>query len=235
MEVITIGRDPRNDVVISDPSVSRHHLQIIRDDYGNFRLADFGSINGTFVNERRATGEIHLNPGDIIRIGDTVLPWYGYFKVKAERPYAPYAPYSPRPVPDRAGVPAPENRYGIYVLLLGLASLGLNVYIVISYFNSIGYQLAGLAGSMFGGMEDYSLKLFPIYLSGYYGIGGQWIPMISALVLGIVANVVDHTVREKDSLSKAGKGMANMAIGVAVIFLLLALFAEQISLPDILW
>jgi hypothetical protein len=79
MKVITIGRSPENNIVIGDPKVSRHHLQIILDDYGNFRIADFGSSNGTFVNGRRIFGEATLNPDDIIRIGDTTLPWRSYF------------------------------------------------------------------------------------------------------------------------------------------------------------
>jgi hypothetical protein len=215
MEVITIGRNPGNNVVISDPLVSRHHLQIIQDDYGNFRLADFGSKNGTFVNERRIAGEVRLNPGDKIRIGNTALPWNSYFKMKAE-------PSRPSPLPPPVPV-SPPNQYGIFVLLLGLASLGSIAYIVINYFTSFGNQVAG----MFGGIEG-SLKLFPIYLHGYFGIGGQWIPIIAALVLGIVADIVADAITEEDGLSNAGKGMANFAIGAAAIFLLLALFAEQI-------
>jgi aspartyl protease family protein len=79
MKVITIGRHPKNDVTINDSKVSRHHLQIIQDDVGNFRLADFGSTNGTFVNDAKIRGEIPLQPNDMIRIGQTVLPWQSYF------------------------------------------------------------------------------------------------------------------------------------------------------------
>jgi aspartyl protease family protein len=79
MKVITIGRHPRNDVAIHDSKVSRHHLQIIQDDAGNFRLADFGSTNGTFVNEAKVQGEVPLYLNDMIRIGQTVLPWKSYF------------------------------------------------------------------------------------------------------------------------------------------------------------
>jgi hypothetical protein len=79
MKVITIGRDSSNEVVINDDKVSRNHLQIIQDDLGNFRLADFGSINGTFVNGNKVSGEVSLNPDDSLRIGDTTLPWKDYF------------------------------------------------------------------------------------------------------------------------------------------------------------
>lgn len=79
MKVITIGRSSNNDVVIDDTKVSRHHLQIIQDDCGNFRISDFGSANGTFINGRKISGEIALSSNDIVRIGNTTVPWKGYF------------------------------------------------------------------------------------------------------------------------------------------------------------
>jgi aspartyl protease family protein len=78
MKVITIGRDLDNDVVINDNKVSRHHLQIINNG-GSFRIVDFGSTNGTFVNDGKILGETALCTNDIVRIGNTVLPWQTYF------------------------------------------------------------------------------------------------------------------------------------------------------------
>lgn len=79
MNVITIGRDESNDKVITDPCTSRHHLQIIQHDDGHFTLSDFGSTNGTFVNGQKISGEIPLNDMDIVRIGNTTIPWRMYF------------------------------------------------------------------------------------------------------------------------------------------------------------
>ena len=79
MKVITIGRDLDNDIVINDDKASRHHLQIIKEDSGSFRIVDFGSTNGTFVNERKITGEIAISAYDTVRIGNTTLPWQSYF------------------------------------------------------------------------------------------------------------------------------------------------------------
>ena len=45
MKVVTVGRCSENDVVINDPMVSRHHLQIIQDEYWHYRLAAFASSN----------------------------------------------------------------------------------------------------------------------------------------------------------------------------------------------
>jgi hypothetical protein len=80
MKVITIGRmNEGNDVVINDPLVSRHHFQIVQDDDGRFRLADFGSTNGTYINGKRVKGEVDLDENDIIRVGNTIIPWKRYF------------------------------------------------------------------------------------------------------------------------------------------------------------
>ena len=82
MKVITIGRSTEgNDVIIDDPWVSRHHFQIVQDDDGSFRLADFGSTNGTYINGQKVSGEVDLDVNDIIRVGNTIIPWRQYFPV----------------------------------------------------------------------------------------------------------------------------------------------------------
>ena len=79
MIVITIGRSAKNDRVIHDRTVSRHHCQIIRDDYGNYRIVDFGSKNGTYINDKRIEGEVDLQPTDRLRVGSSTIPWQKYF------------------------------------------------------------------------------------------------------------------------------------------------------------
>jgi ABC-type multidrug transport system ATPase subunit len=70
--VLTIGRDPQNDVVISHPTVSRHHARVERKG-GSFVLTDLGSTNGTYVNGKLITTPFVLRTGDTIRIGSHVL------------------------------------------------------------------------------------------------------------------------------------------------------------------
>ena len=79
MKAITIGRHPDNNVVINDPIVGRHHLQITQHDDGHYSVLDLNSKNGTFVNGKRVYGEVRLNPNDKIQIGRTTLPWTTYF------------------------------------------------------------------------------------------------------------------------------------------------------------
>lgn len=69
-----IGRDPRSDVWLDVPGVSRRHA-LIRVNSSNRRvtLEDLGSTNGTFVRRAPVDGEIALTDGDLIRVGKVDL------------------------------------------------------------------------------------------------------------------------------------------------------------------
>lgn len=93
MKIVKIGRVQGNDIIVNDEKVSKSHCQIIQDDYGNFRLIDTNSTNGTYVNGIQRRGEIILKPEDIVRIGDSTLPWRNYFDPGS-------IPMTPTPTPD---------------------------------------------------------------------------------------------------------------------------------------
>lgn len=76
--VVTLGRDPRQDVVIADPSVSRFHAFATRRPDGSFAVQDVGSTNGTTVNgasvpQRGAGPPAPLKAGDTLRLGQVEL------------------------------------------------------------------------------------------------------------------------------------------------------------------
>lgn len=64
----TIGRSPGSDVVIDNPSISRHHA-IVTVHGGNLSVKDEGSRNGTFVDERRIADEVQLTLENELRFG----------------------------------------------------------------------------------------------------------------------------------------------------------------------
>jgi Protein of unknown function (DUF3662)/FHA domain len=68
---ITIGRLSSNDVVLSDPNVSRRHAEI-RTNGGRWVLTDLGSTNGTLVNGKIAR-EHPLSDGDRLSFGTSEL------------------------------------------------------------------------------------------------------------------------------------------------------------------
>jgi hypothetical protein len=68
---ILVGRSRECDVVVSDPNVSRRHIELRRGQHG-WGAVDLGSTNGMKVNGRRV-GHAELDPGDRITIGVTDL------------------------------------------------------------------------------------------------------------------------------------------------------------------
>ncbi len=69
--LITIGRSKKNDVVIDNMAVSRQHARIYREG-PRFVVEDLKSLNGTFVNNRKASQWI-LSDRDRIVIGKHTL------------------------------------------------------------------------------------------------------------------------------------------------------------------
>lgn len=74
-DIVTLGRDITNDIVINDPEVSRHHMRLTRG-AGGFTIEDLGSTNGTFINGQRLTGARPLRAGDMVGLGETVTLAY---------------------------------------------------------------------------------------------------------------------------------------------------------------
>jgi hypothetical protein len=68
-DVVNIGRGHDNQIVIEDPSVSRHHLQL-RLRFGRYTLFDTESRGGTWVNNVRIH-EHNLQNGDVVQVGST--------------------------------------------------------------------------------------------------------------------------------------------------------------------
>jgi len=118
-DVLTIGRDMSNDVVINDAEVSRNHGRLTSQS-GGYLIEDLASTNGTFVNGQRLIGPKLLNPGDVICLGETIVMEYSYVadagatvvasapspRMSAEPPTAPPPP-APEPAPMMAPDPAP--------------------------------------------------------------------------------------------------------------------------------
>ena len=69
--VVSVGRRTTSDLTIKDPLVSRDHLQL-RAQGGHYILFDLSSTGGTYINNQLVKSAM-LKPGDVIRIGKTIL------------------------------------------------------------------------------------------------------------------------------------------------------------------
>ncbi len=70
-EPVTVGRAADCNLVLHDPTVSKHHLELRRQGV-DVLLVDLGSTNGTRVNDVGIREHV-LSDGDQIRLGATVL------------------------------------------------------------------------------------------------------------------------------------------------------------------
>lgn len=136
---LTIGRLPDNHLVIQDPKTSSRHAEIRQDATGatgvvGYTLTDSGSTNGTFVNEQQLVSHepYKLNPGDVIRIGDTRFTYEVHDATQVEptvsdgqrnnpayMPTVVAPPISPMPVlpqepsPSSQPLPSANTAYGM--------------------------------------------------------------------------------------------------------------------------
>jgi hypothetical protein len=67
---VAVGTSPDNEIVLTDPTVSRYHLELRAED--GVLVKDLGSRNGTFVNDVRIREAI-VPVGARVRVGYTVL------------------------------------------------------------------------------------------------------------------------------------------------------------------
>lgn len=69
--VTIIGRSKVSDISLNDPSISRKHVELVKEN-DRIRLVDLGSTNGTMVNDTRVKAKM-LRAGDKILIGKSAL------------------------------------------------------------------------------------------------------------------------------------------------------------------
>ncbi len=104
--VLTIGRDPTNDLVLPDVMVSRRHA-VVEPRAGLFYLRDCDSANGSVVNGERVS-ERDLRDGDVVAIGTARLVYRADLPSSADGKVVPH----PSAVPLRCQACGAEYRRG---------------------------------------------------------------------------------------------------------------------------
>jgi sigma-B regulation protein RsbU (phosphoserine phosphatase) len=69
---VRIGRSDQNEVVLTDPSLSRNHAEVF-DEQGTWMLKDCGSRNGTLVGGQPIAAPVRLDPGMRVVVGACTL------------------------------------------------------------------------------------------------------------------------------------------------------------------
>lgn len=89
-----VGRDPQCHLRPSSPLISKRHCAVIQRE-GKVFIRDFGSTNGTFVNDEPVKGEVELHNDDKLKIGPLLFA----VKIEATAPVNQPTPLPPTKVP----------------------------------------------------------------------------------------------------------------------------------------
>jgi pSer/pThr/pTyr-binding forkhead associated (FHA) protein len=96
-----IGRDPQCNLRPASSMISKRHCALLVRG-GDVMVRDFGSTNGTFVNDQRVENETEVHDSDQLKVG----PLLFYVKVEASVPVdkpTPVPPTNVRPEPKLVG------------------------------------------------------------------------------------------------------------------------------------
>jgi diguanylate cyclase (GGDEF)-like protein len=80
---LVVGRGDDCDIRITDNSVSRRHARIEHAESG-YVVADLGSTNGTFVNDRQLADAVALHDGDYLRVGNCIYRYLAGGNIESE-------------------------------------------------------------------------------------------------------------------------------------------------------
>lgn len=79
---LVVGRDPAVDLLLADGSVSRRHVEFLKEP-GGYRIRDLGSTNGTLVNGERIS-ECRLHSGDTVQVGSLIFKFLSAGSVESK-------------------------------------------------------------------------------------------------------------------------------------------------------
>ncbi len=68
----SVGRHPQSTIALDEPFVSTNHAEIAYNG-GTWWVTDFGSTNGTSINDQPVNGSAGVQPGDIVQFGRVKL------------------------------------------------------------------------------------------------------------------------------------------------------------------
>ena len=154
-----LGRDPDADIVIDDPSISRHHLDLRVDESG-VSAADAGSSNGTALSGRPLPhGSFTLlRASDELELGRTLLrvhplgaaPAHGVAQRDGRLDFNRPPRVSPPVAPFERDLPAPPSkaRKGRLPLAASLVPLGAGLLLFLLLKSPVMLAVAGLSPIM---------------------------------------------------------------------------------------
>jgi pSer/pThr/pTyr-binding forkhead associated (FHA) protein len=119
---LLVGRADECDLVLSDPGISRHHAEILRNEH-KVVVVDMESANGTYVNDKRVVERQELHEGDRLSFDQQRFLLLGP-GINPERARKSPAVPSPKSVTEHLVNPrrAPKTAGFLALVALGLAA-----------------------------------------------------------------------------------------------------------------
>ena len=202
MKTVSIGRRSTNEVVIRDPLVSRDQHCLITEENGHYYIFDANSKNGTYVNGSRIPSAVktHLHGTDVVRIGNTVLPWQSYFKNGGTGGHVnpPASTPSPEPSPEK---PKEATTTALQAIALALSLVGMGC---------IGYvAVKVMKWGVWAFLNTNNTAI------GYMGAGFSLV----ALILSEIADYQEES--DNTTMAKAAEWISSTCLFVVVAFIIL--------------
>jgi sigma-B regulation protein RsbU (phosphoserine phosphatase) len=82
-DTLVVGRSSKADLVLSDRFLSRQHARFFLEGE-TWMVEDLGSRNTTLLNGRPVASPMHLAPGDLVKLSETVISIEGFDEAKAK-------------------------------------------------------------------------------------------------------------------------------------------------------
>ena len=104
-----IGRNNKNEIVLSESEISNFHAQLISDDDNNIFINDLNSENGTFVNGNSISQSTQLNKGDMVKLSGVPFQWETHVTYSTSSAGAGHNQVPPSKKKLEPEVPKPKN------------------------------------------------------------------------------------------------------------------------------
>ena len=167
---INIGRSPDNDLVLTDPTVSRYHARLFYEQ-GQWHLEDLNSTYGTFYNSERLTVPVSLTPSSTIRIADSDIYFDGLNLLDGDGTVILILDYvQNKHSQEKYGSTVPKKKTGLTVAAVSMAAILVVAAIII-----LPRLLGSLqAGSNVSGEQPVSLDQEELYFGTIVYMGGSY-------------------------------------------------------------
>jgi len=120
-EMLRIGRELDNEIILVDPRASRYHSEVRRTDAGGIEIRDLGSANGLIIDSEKLDSQVwhKLETGQTVQMAETRMVWEAAMASQPTVAMKPTIAPPPKVVPKVAPTPAPAESNQMVPMIVG--------------------------------------------------------------------------------------------------------------------